>query len=390
MVAERTEDLDVIGIAERRARGRGAGVLRAPGPGGRPQGLRRRQGRGPRPGRELVGRVLEGLYAEPPPLGVPKQVLVPDEPDDLDALRASGSRELRGSRGRRSGCRSGATSGRCRRRSPATPRRSSSATGCGGPSDHNSRARALNELQDAPRPARGPAAHRVLRHEPHPGHRLRRLDGGDGGRPAQEERVPPVQGQATVAGNDDFAAMEEVLTRRLTALPGRARPAGGRAAAASSPTRRSCCWSTAARASSAWPCGCSRSSGLDDEIPVAVAGQAVRGGLRARPGRPDPHPPPVRGAVPAAADPRRGPPLRHHLPPPAAGQAHDHVACSTTSPASGPTRKKRLVKELGGVQGGEGGVARRAAGAAVAARRGRPRRCTRRSTAPSLRGAHRR
>ena len=30
--------------------------------------------------------------------------------------------------------------------------------------DHNSRARALNELQDAPRPARGPAAHRVLRH----------------------------------------------------------------------------------------------------------------------------------------------------------------------------------------------------------------------------------
>ena len=52
-------------------------------------------------------------------------------------------------------------------------------------------------------------------------------------------------------------------------LPGRAdRPAAG-ASRASSPTRRSCCSSTAARASSASPCGCSRSSGLADEIPVA-------------------------------------------------------------------------------------------------------------------------
>ena len=52
-------------------------------------------------------------------------------------------------------------------------------------------------------------------------------------------------------------------------LPRRARAAASSERAASSPTRRSCCWSTAARASSAWPCGCSRSSGLDDEIPVA-------------------------------------------------------------------------------------------------------------------------
>ena len=32
------------------------------------------------------------------------------------------------------------------------------------------------------------------------------------------------------------------------------------------------------------------------------------------------------------------------------GQAHDHARCSTASPASGPTRRKRLVKELGGVK----------------------------------------
>ena len=62
----------------RRPRGGGAGVLRAQGPGRRAQGLRRRQGRGPRRPTGLVARVLEGLYDEEPPLGVPKQVLVPD------------------------------------------------------------------------------------------------------------------------------------------------------------------------------------------------------------------------------------------------------------------------------------------------------------------------
>ena len=87
-----------------------------------------------------------------------------------------------------------------------------------------------------------------------------------------------------VEGNDDFAAMEEVLTRRLTAYLADRERAGEPSAPASSPTRPSCCWSTAARASSAWPCGCVEELGLDDEIPVAVAGQAVRGGLRARAG----------------------------------------------------------------------------------------------------------
>ena len=72
-----------------------------------------------------------------------------------------------------------------------------------------------------PRAARGAAAHRVLRHGPPPGHRLRRLDGRAGGRPAQQARVPALQGQhrrrRRGEANDDFAAMEEVLTRRLTA-----------------------------------------------------------------------------------------------------------------------------------------------------------------------------
>ena len=189
-----------------------------------------------------------------------------------------------GARGCRSGCPSGATSGPCWRRSPATPRRSSPATACAGPATTTRRSRALNELQDAPRPARGAAAHRVLRHGPPPGHRLRRLDGGAGGRAARTSASTAgsrctCRGQRRLRG--DGGGAHPAAHR----LPRRARPAAagaGRAAAASSPTRRSCCSSTAARASSAWPSGSCDALGLEDEIPVAGAGQAVRGGLRAR------------------------------------------------------------------------------------------------------------
>jgi excinuclease ABC subunit C len=54
-----------------------------------------------------------------------------------------------------------------------------------------------------------------------------------------------------VTGNDDFAAMEEVLTRRLrpTWTSASDRSTSEATGPASSPTRRSCCWSTAARVS---------------------------------------------------------------------------------------------------------------------------------------------
>ena len=124
-------------------------------------------------------------------------------------------------------------------------------------SDHNTRAKALNELQEALGLPEAP-----LRIECYD---MSHIQGSDyvgsmvvleDGLPRQE-RVPPLQDQGR-PGNDDFAAMEEVLTRRLTNyLAERDRPVSERAAA--SPTRPSCCWSTGARASSAWPSGWSTS-----------------------------------------------------------------------------------------------------------------------------------
>ncbi len=99
-----------------------------------------------------------------------------------------------------------------------------------------------------------------------------------------------------VDGNDDFAAMEEVLTRRLTAYLAERREAGGRAARASSSTRRSCCWSTAARASSSVAVRVLEELGLDEEIPIASLAKRFEEVFVPGPGRP-------RSACPAS--PRR-------------------------------------------------------------------------------------
>src|SRR5690606_29852708 len=82
MVADRDEDIDVFGVADdeleaavqvfhvRRGRvvGRKGFIL------DKVEDLT---------DHELTGRILEGFYDEPPPIGMPKQVLVPVEPEDL-------------------------------------------------------------------------------------------------------------------------------------------------------------------------------------------------------------------------------------------------------------------------------------------------------------------
>ena len=137
--------------------------------------------------------------------------------------------------------------------------------------DHNARSRALTELQDLLALPEAP-----LRIECYD---MAHLQGSDyvGSMVVLEDGLPNKREYRRfkikdVPGNDDYAAMEEVLTRRLTAyLDERDRPLdrAGTATRPSSPTRRSCCSSTAARASSPSPRRVVRSLGLYDEIPIA-------------------------------------------------------------------------------------------------------------------------
>jgi excinuclease ABC subunit C len=224
LVADRTEDLDVVGIADddleaavqvffvRKGRvvGRKGFVLDkvedvAPG--------------------ELVGDVLEGLYDDPP-LGVPKSVLVPTEPDDPE-LYADWLSHLRGSR---VSVRVPQRGGKRELQATVTRNASEEFTRhrLRRASDHNARARALNELQDALGLPEAP-----LRIECYD---MSHIQGSDyvGSMVVVEDGLPKKSDYRrfkvrSVAGNDDFAAMEEVLTRRLTAyLAERSRPVGER------------------------------------------------------------------------------------------------------------------------------------------------------------------
>jgi excinuclease ABC subunit C len=163
---------------------------------------------------ELIDRVLEGLYFEQPPLGVPKQVLVP-EPSADPSLYEEWLSDFRGShvairvpqRGDKRALLETVTQNA---REEFTRHRLKRAA------DHNSRARALRELQDALGLPEAP-----LRIECYD---MSHIQGSDyvGSMVVLEDGLPrksdyrrfKIKG---VPGNDDFAAMEEVLTRRLTA-----------------------------------------------------------------------------------------------------------------------------------------------------------------------------
>lgn len=225
MVTERPDDLDVVGIAgdELEASVQVFHVRR-----GRVTG---RKGfvvdkvDEVTPG-QLVGYVLEGLYAESAAADVPREVLVPDVPDDPDLY----AEWLSGQRG-----------GRVRIRVPQRgDKRALQATVTQNAreefvrhrlkraADHNSRAKALNALQEAldlPEPP--------LRIECYD---MSHIQGSDyvGSMVVIEDGLPKKSDYRRfkireVAGNDDFAAMEEVLSRRLAALVAeRDRPPGGR------------------------------------------------------------------------------------------------------------------------------------------------------------------
>jgi excinuclease ABC subunit C len=225
MVVEKAEDLDVIGLAGddleasvqiffiRRGRvvGRKGFVL------DKTEDLS--------PG-ELVDRVLEGFYFESPPLGVPKQVLVPTDSAD-PGLYEEWLSEMRGSkvairvpqRGDKRDLLETVTRNATEEFNRHRLRRAA---------DHNSRARALNELQDHLGLPDAP-----LRIECYD---MSHIQGSDyvGSMVVLEDGLPKKSEYRrfkikSVDGNDDFAAMEEVLTRRLTAyLAERDRPVSER------------------------------------------------------------------------------------------------------------------------------------------------------------------
>ncbi|MHB8669894.1 MAG: excinuclease ABC subunit UvrC [Acidimicrobiales bacterium] len=214
MVTERPEDLDVLGLDEddleaavqvfhvRRGRvvGRRGLVV------DKVEDLTRSQ---------LVSHLLEGLYGEPPPLGVPREVLVPDEPEDADLY----ARWLSGQRG-------GPVKVRVPRRGDKralqdmvtqNARQEFVRHRLKRASDHNARARALNSLQEALDLPDAP-----LRIECFD---MSHLQGRDyvGSMVVMEDGLPKKSDYrrfrvATVEGSDDLSAMEEVLTRRLRAL----------------------------------------------------------------------------------------------------------------------------------------------------------------------------
>ena len=213
MVAERSEDIDVIGLAEdeleaavqvffvRKGRvvGRKGFILDKVedlSPGG------------------LIDRILEDMYGDEPPAGVPKQVLVPVESEDL-ATYEEWLSHLRGSRVQvrvpQRGDKRALHETVTRNAREEFIRHRLRRAG-----DHNARSRALTEIQDLLCLPEAPLriecydmAH--LQGTDYVGSMVVLEDGLPNKREYRRFKVKEVQ------GNDDYAAMEEVLTRRLTA-----------------------------------------------------------------------------------------------------------------------------------------------------------------------------
>jgi excinuclease ABC subunit C len=222
MVAERSEDFDVIGLVDDELEAavqvfivrRGRMVGR--------KGFIVDKVEDLTPA-ELMGDIVERLYDDPPQ-GVPKTVLVPTGTDD-DPLYEEWLGTLRGTkvalrvpqRGDKRELQETVTRNAKEEFVRHRLRRSA---------DHNSRAKALNELQEHLELPEAP-----LRIECYD---MSHIQGSDyvGSMVVMEDGLPKkseyrrfkIKGEQ---GNDDFAAMEQVLTRRLTAyLAERSQPLG--------------------------------------------------------------------------------------------------------------------------------------------------------------------
>jgi excinuclease ABC subunit C len=293
---------------------------------------------------ELVDRILEGLYADPPPLGVPKQVLVPVESADPD-LYEEWLTDQRGSnvairipqRGDKRELMAMVTRNATEEFTRHRLRRAA---------DHNTRAKALNDLQDHLGLPEAP-----LRIECYD---MSHIQGSDyvGSMVVLEDGLPKkseyrrfkIKGEQ---GNDDFAAMEEVLTRRLTAyLADREKPVADRSGRFAYPPQLLLVDGGKGQLSVA--VRVLEELGLEEEIPVASLAKRFE-----------------EVYVPGESEPRTVPRNSEalYLLQRIRDEAHRFAISyhrelrgkrMTTSvldgiPGLGETRRKRLVKELGGV-----------------------------------------
>ncbi len=378
MVTERAEDLDCFGLVEdeleaavqvfyvRRGRvvGRKGFIV------DKVEDLTRAQ---------LVSQLVEQHYADPP-LGVPPLVVVPDCPDDtptieawLEVQRANREQEDRPAvadvewwaasdryRVERSVNPAARTGARVEIRVPQRGDKKAlleMVTRNAGEeftrhrlkraSDHNARARALNALQDALELPEAP-----LRIECYD---MSHLQGTDyvGSMVVMEDGLPRPQEYRrfkikTVEQNDDFAAMGEVLTRRLTAyLVDRDKPVGDRRRRFAYPPQLLLVDGGKGQLSVAMRV--LEELGLDDEIPVAALAKQFE-----------------EVYLPGQADPLRIPRTSEalYLLQQIRDEAHrfaityhrklrgKRMTASALDdvPGLGPTRRARLVKELGGVK----------------------------------------
>ncbi|MEY3615876.1 MAG: UvrABC system protein [Actinomycetota bacterium] len=163
---------------------------------------------------DLMRRVIVDLYAEEPALGFPKEVMVSCEPSDLDAC------ETMLSHGRGSRVEIRMPQRGDRRELLATVMKNAQDAlvrhKMRRATDHNARSRAIAELQDHLSLTQAP-----LRIECYD---MAHLHGTDyvGSMVVLEDGLPIKReyrkfSVRNVAGSDDYAAMREVLTRRLTA-----------------------------------------------------------------------------------------------------------------------------------------------------------------------------
>ena len=222
MVADRSEDFDVLGVADDELEAAVQAFFVRKGRVVGRKGFILDKVEDLSAG-ELVSNVIEQLYDDPPQ-GIPKAVLVPVEIEEA-ALYEEWLSSLRGSkvtvrvpqRGEKRELQETVT--RNAREEFVRHRLRRAA-------DHNSRAKALNELQDHLGLPEAP-----LRIECYD---MSHISGSDyvGSMVVMEDGLPKkseyrrfkIKGDQ---GNDDFAAMEQVLTRRLTAyLAERRRPVG--------------------------------------------------------------------------------------------------------------------------------------------------------------------